>query len=72
MILAFFLLGIEELAVQLEEPFSVLPLDKIAGGIGLSADEHSQWAEEALTNKKIAQRNAILYQGETNPEFSFY
>jgi ion channel-forming bestrophin family protein len=48
MILGFFLLGIEELAIQLEEPFSVLPLDKIANGIGLSAEEHVEWAEEAM------------------------
>lgn len=43
MILSYFLLGIEELGVQLEEPFSVLPLHKISSGIGLSAEEHVQW-----------------------------
>jgi predicted membrane chloride channel (bestrophin family) len=48
MLLGFFFLGIEELAVQLEEPFSVLPLAKIAGGIGLSAEEHVQWMENTI------------------------
>jgi putative membrane protein len=42
-VLSFFLLGIEELGIQLEEPFSVLPLHKITSGIGLSAEEHVQW-----------------------------
>jgi predicted membrane chloride channel (bestrophin family) len=42
-LLSYFLLGIEELGVQLEEPFSVLPLHKITSGIGLSAEEHVQW-----------------------------
>jgi predicted membrane chloride channel (bestrophin family) len=42
-IVSFFFFGIEELAVSLEEPFSLLPLDKITNGIGLSADEHFAW-----------------------------
>lgn len=41
--MSFFLLGIEELGIQLEEPFSVLPLHRITSGIGLSAEEHVQW-----------------------------
>lgn len=48
MLLGFFFLGIEELAIQLEEPFSVLPLAKISGGIGLSAEEHVQWMEKTM------------------------
>eukprot|EP00977_Amphora_coffeiformis_P016712 scaffold5238_cov177-Amphora_coffeaeformis.AAC.7 len=48
-VLGFFFLGIEELAIQLEEPFSVLPLSKIVGGIGLSAEEHVQWMEKTMT-----------------------
>lgn len=31
--LSYFLLGIEELGVQIEEPFSVLPLESMAAGI---------------------------------------
>ena len=38
-------IGIEELSIQLEEPFSLLPLHKIAEGIGKSADEHFDWNE---------------------------
>lgn len=43
MVISFFLLGIEELAVQLEEPFSILPMQKMVDGIGLSANEHVDW-----------------------------
>jgi putative membrane protein len=32
-VLAFFLFGIEELAVQLEEPFSILPMQRFCDGI---------------------------------------
>jgi predicted membrane chloride channel (bestrophin family) len=49
MLLGFFFLGIEDLAIGLEEPFSVLPLDKIAFGIGLSAEEHVEWMESELS-----------------------
>ena len=48
LVLGFFFLGIEELAIQLEEPFSVLPLSKIVSGIGLSAEEHVQWMEATM------------------------
>jgi predicted membrane chloride channel (bestrophin family) len=44
-VLSYFLLGIEELAAQMEEPFSILPLDKMTGGIRLSADEHVDWKD---------------------------
>jgi len=40
---SFFFFGIDELAVQLEEPFSVLPMESMTNGIGLSADEFAQW-----------------------------
>lgn len=49
--ISFFLLGIEELSIQLEEPFSVLPLANIAGGIGKSAEEHVQWLDELLERR---------------------
>jgi putative membrane protein len=45
-VLSYFLLGIEELAAQMEEPFSILPLDKMTGGIRLSADEHVDWKND--------------------------
>jgi hypothetical protein len=57
-LLAFFFLGLGELALQLEEPFSVLPLDKIANGIDLSADEHYLWLENSL-NGKYGQHQSV-------------
>jgi predicted membrane chloride channel (bestrophin family) len=36
---AIFLFGIEELAVQLEEPFSILPLDHLCEGVWEAAEE---------------------------------
>lgn len=45
-IMSFFFFGVEELAVQLEEPFSLLPMAQMTQGIGLSADEFAQWYED--------------------------
>lgn len=52
MLLGFFFLGIEELAIQLEEPFSVLPLSQIVTGIGLSAEEHMLWMEKTIRRER--------------------
>lgn len=38
-IIALFLLGIDELGIQIEEPFSVLPLDDICGAIEASFED---------------------------------
>jgi putative membrane protein len=46
-VLSYFLFGIEELAAQMEEPFSILPMEKMTGGIRLSADEHVDWKDYA-------------------------
>ena len=62
MILGFFFLGIEELAIQLEEPFSVLPLSTIVGGIGLSAEEHVQWMEKTMRKNTAAKTEAQKQQ----------
>mmetsp|Transcript_48241 Transcript_48241/g.71487 ORF Transcript_48241/g.71487 Transcript_48241/m.71487 type:complete len:413 (-) Transcript_48241:222-1460(-) len=43
MTVAFFLFGIEELSVQLEEPFSILPMEKMVGGIEQVVGEHVDW-----------------------------
>lgn len=51
-VLGFFFLGIEELAIQLEEPFSVLPLAQIAGAIKLSAEEHHRWMQWAMEQEE--------------------
>lgn len=34
------------MAIQLEEPFSILPLHIITDGIGKSAEEHFEWNEK--------------------------
>jgi predicted membrane chloride channel (bestrophin family) len=57
-VISFFLLGIEELGIQLEEPFSLLPQHKITDGIGLSAEEHVDWF--------LKDDNNIYQQGRAN------
>lgn len=42
-LIAFFFFGIEELAVQLEEPFSILPMQRFVGNIEASVDEIVEW-----------------------------
>mmetsp|Transcript_33811 Transcript_33811/g.81985 ORF Transcript_33811/g.81985 Transcript_33811/m.81985 type:complete len:444 (+) Transcript_33811:39-1370(+) len=51
-ILALFLFGIEELAVQLEEPFSILPLQKYCDEIKESTSTMMEW-----TSKRRSQAN---------------
>ena len=48
-------------AIQLEEPFSVLPLANIATGIGKSADEHVQWLDELLKQKGELPSDTLSY-----------
>jgi len=50
-LISFFMFGLEELAIALEEPFSVLPLHKLTAGIGLATDEHAQWFEQNMDKK---------------------
>ena len=54
--ISFFFFGIEELAVHLEEPFSILPMQSMTNGIGLSAMEYDQWHED--NEYKILDRQA--------------
>lgn len=56
---SFFLLGIEELGIQLEEPFSLLPQHKITNGIGLSAEEHVEWMLKDDGNYRAGNVNAV-------------
>jgi putative membrane protein len=42
-ILAFLFLGIEEIAVSLEEPFSILPLDRLSDDSRLASDDVMEW-----------------------------
>jgi hypothetical protein len=62
-IIGFFFLGIEELGMQLEEPFSLLPQHKITNGIGLSAEEHVDWylhENQKYNEGKVNSFNAAL------------
>jgi hypothetical protein len=67
-IIAYFLLGIEELAVQMEEPFSILPMEKMTGGIRLSADEHVDW--KRFTPETLATPYMDPYAGGYSGEYS--
>jgi putative membrane protein len=58
-VISFFLLGIEELGIQLEEPFSVLPQHKITNGIGLSAEEHVEWFLKDDKNYRDGKVNGV-------------
>jgi putative membrane protein len=42
------------LAVQMEEPFSILPMEKMTGGIRLTADEHVDWKDNAADMDKYS------------------
>ena len=50
-LLALFLFGIEELAVQLEEPFSILPLQKYCDEIQQSTKGMIAWSEKSSSTK---------------------
>ena len=41
--IALGMLGVEQIALMIEEPFSILPLKQIADGIGKSASEHVEF-----------------------------
>jgi len=59
-LLSFAILGIEELAIQLEEPFSILPLKEITDGIGKSAIEHAQWEMQSRDNNQVSSEHIDL------------
>jgi predicted membrane chloride channel (bestrophin family) len=61
MAISFFLFGIEELAIQLEEPFSILPLTQMVNGIKLCAEEAMHWHFE---------EGFIEYRLEVAPDLS--
>lgn len=60
--ISFFLFGIEELATQLEEPFSILPIDIMVNGIRLSADEAVEWHfdEESTRLRQLIKPDASV------------
>jgi len=59
-LIAMGILGIEELAIQLEEPFSILPLKEITDGIGKSAIEHAEWETQSRGDSRISSEHVDL------------
>jgi len=45
-VIAFLFFGIEEIAVSLEEPFSILPLDELVEEFYLNIEDTTNWMEE--------------------------
>lgn len=50
-IVAIFLFGIEELAFQLEEPFSIMPLQELCNDIKQGTKNITQWCVDGLESK---------------------
>jgi len=55
------LFGIEELATQLEEPFTILPMQGFCDKIGANCDEIVSWAGQGMVNDYVNQ-----YQNQQN------
>ena len=51
-IICFLFFGIEEIAVSLEEPFSILPLDELVEEFQENAQETIEWMEEEQMDEK--------------------
>lgn len=66
--ISFFFLGIEELSIQLEEPFSILPLHNITEGIGESAEEHFEWNEKDSRGPEMHQAIPMQYTQQYVPQ----
>jgi len=66
-VLSFIFFGIEELATQLEEPFSILPMHKMTAGIDLAAQEYSAWLADDL--ERDQELTAPEYSARFKDEF---
>lgn len=65
--LSVFLFGIEELANQLEEPFTILPMQAFCDKIGAWCNEIVSWSDgdNGITTRKAAPgHNAIFFEGD--------
>jgi hypothetical protein len=51
-LISLFLFGIEELATQLEEPFTILPMQGFCDKIGANCDEIVSWAGLDMIEKQ--------------------
>ena len=54
---SLFLFGIEELATQLEEPFTILPMQGFCDKIGMWCDEITSWAGQGQEVEEAIQNN---------------
>jgi putative membrane protein len=59
-ILALFLFGIEELAIQLEEPFSILPMQNFCDGILQAGTGLKDWSMDSKGSSKQKTTNATI------------
>jgi ion channel-forming bestrophin family protein len=75
-VISFFFFGIEELATQLEEPFSILPIENFVQGIRMSAEDSMDWHLDEVTSQLNENRNSQLnmngvsLETEANKRFS--
>ena len=52
--IAFFLFGIEEVGIQIEEPFSILPLEAFCDGAIAATSEEMLSAEQSGVFEELA------------------
>ena len=58
LLISVFLFGIEELATQLEEPFTILPMQGFCDKIGANCDEIVSWRGQGLDdNIAVVEQN---------------
>jgi len=62
-IISFFLFGIEELATQMEEPFTILPMQAFCDKIGNWCNEIASWedGDNGITTNKSYQGHSEVY-----------
>eukprot|EP00537_Pseudo-nitzschia_pungens_P016738 CAMPEP_0172401428 /NCGR_PEP_ID=MMETSP1061-20121228/50215_1 /TAXON_ID=37318 /ORGANISM="Pseudo-nitzschia pungens, Strain cf. pungens" /LENGTH=220 /DNA_ID=CAMNT_0013135069 /DNA_START=166 /DNA_END=828 /DNA_ORIENTATION=- len=56
-LICFLFFGIEEIAVSLEEPFSILPLDEFVEEIYESVEDTTRWMEEEQSLLSYSEKN---------------
>mmetsp|Transcript_59581 Transcript_59581/g.146004 ORF Transcript_59581/g.146004 Transcript_59581/m.146004 type:complete len:435 (+) Transcript_59581:258-1562(+) len=69
-ILSLFMFGIEELATQMEEPFTILPMQAFCDKIGNWCNEIVSWqdGDNGITTKKTIQgHNSVYFEPSLDP-----
>jgi hypothetical protein len=69
-VVALFLFGIEELAIQLEEPFSILPLDRIVEGVRRDMQSVTDWCIARSTDLSDNEDVEASFATNSAKEFS--